>query len=124
MKRFPKAMSLEAEWTDDCCGKKDYDGTILAISTRYWPRGGGMFVVHNNPGQPVKIEDDSARPEIKPSASCSLLIHYSEDATGGFAIIEKEFEAETLEEIKALVEPWAQEHMDRAVAALKKEFAK
>ena len=30
-------LLLAAEWTDDCQGKKDYDGDVLAITTRCWP---------------------------------------------------------------------------------------
>ena len=37
-------MNVPAKWTDDCQGKKDYDGKILCLSTRYWPRGGGVTV--------------------------------------------------------------------------------
>lgn len=33
---------INARWTDDCQGKKDFDGTIIDISSRYWPRGGGF----------------------------------------------------------------------------------
>ena len=36
-------MQPYAMWTDDCQGKKDYDGNMVSISTRYWPgpSGGG-----------------------------------------------------------------------------------
>lgn len=26
-------------WTDDCQGKKNYDGALLRIDSRYWPKG-------------------------------------------------------------------------------------
>jgi hypothetical protein len=31
------------KWRNDCQGKKDYDGRIVHVSSRYWPRGGGYF---------------------------------------------------------------------------------
>lgn len=122
MDPIPDKMTLEAQWTDDCCGKKDYDAPIIAVSTRYWPRGGGHFVVTNTPGQPVKIEDGSMRPEIKPSANCAITIRYGEGDSAD--LIEKDFEGETFEDVKAQVEPWAQAQMDRVVAALRREFGR
>lgn len=94
-------MKLNAEWTDDCQGKKDYDGDILAISTRYWPgnRQANGFV----------------------SAKSSLIIRHGKD---DYAILtSKEFEAGTFEELAPQVELWAQEQMDKAVAVLKAAFA-
>lgn len=119
---MPDSLTFEASWEDDCCGKKDYDGPICSISTRYWPRGGGHFVVHNIPGNPVKIEGSEDRPEIKPSATSHLLINFAEDCGLEAILIEKDFEAESFEEVKQQVEAWAQQQMDRAVTALRKEF--
>lgn len=47
-------MKIDAKWTPDCQGKKDYDGQILSISTRYWPSGGGFatFSYTEPPGKP------------------------------------------------------------------------
>ena len=109
-------MKLNAEWTNDCCGKKDYDGDVLQISTRYWPRGGSCLML------------DTAQPELglhhvddgsKPSAHSSLLLHGDGDYV---TLTEKEFEAETFEEVAAQVEAWAQEQMDKAEAALRAAF--
>lgn len=119
---IPSKIALNATWTSDCCGKQDYDAPILSISTRYWPRGGGMMVVHNLPDQPIKIEMDSERQEIKPSANSSLMINYAEDTGLDFVLAEKDFEGETEEEVKAQVEVWAQQQMDKAVAVLVKAF--
>ncbi len=120
MDKLPKKPTLNAQWTNDCCGKKDYDASIVEISTRYWPRGGGMLIVTNNPGYPVKIEGGEARPEIKPSATCSLVVCYGDEECADLS--RKDFDGETFEEVKAQVEPWAQAQMDRAVAALRREF--
>ena len=117
--KFPKKLKVCAEWTDDCCGKKDYDGRVLSVSTRYWPRGGGMLVVHNTGGK-VRIEDDSARPEIKPSARAS--IGFPTPDTDHLELIAKDFEADSFEEVKAQVETWVNEQVQRAYRALREEF--
>ena len=122
MDPIPDKLTCVAEWDDDCCGKKDYDGPVCSVSTRYWPRGGGHFIVHATPGREAKIEGNEARPEVKPSATSHLLINFQEDDGLGGVLIEKDFEAETFEEVKAQVEAWSQEQMDRAVAALRREF--
>lgn len=80
------------------------------------------MVVHNLPDQPIKIEMDSERQEIKPSANSSLMINYAEDTGLDFVLAEKDFEGETEEEVKAQVEVWAQQQMDKAVAVLVKAF--
>ena len=36
-------LKVSARWTNDCSGKKDFDGRIVDLSTRYWPRGGGFY---------------------------------------------------------------------------------
>lgn len=112
-----------AKWTDDCQGKKDFDGPLVEISTRYWPRGGGYWVMHNNPGAPVKIEKNDVRPEVKPSAHAAINLRWGdpdEDHYGPF--IEESFEGETESEVKAQVEAWIQRQMGRVVRALTKEF--
>lgn len=110
-------MILHAEWTDDCQGKKDYDGEILSISTRYWPAGGGFDLLHPD----GRFEGNEARPEIRPSAKCGLVIwHDDGDCT---SIATQDFDGESFEEVAKQVEAWAQRMMGRAVAALKSEFS-
>lgn len=113
-------MKLQAEWTDDCQGKKDYDGNILSISSRYWPRGGGFFAIHFQGGRAVQIEEDSDRPDILPSARSSLLLRYDEDES--IELASQDFEAETQEEVQRQVETWAQQQMDRVVEILRQHF--
>jgi hypothetical protein len=96
---------LSAKWTDDCQGKKDYDGDIISISTRYWPAKDYRLIGGNL---------------VKPSANCSLILRHGEDDY--FELISKDFEADTFEEIKVLVEKWAQEQMDRIVDLLRTIF--
>ncbi len=121
---IPDKMSTVARWTDDCSGKKDYDAPLISLSTRYWPRGGSHLVVHSVPGKPVKIEGGEERPEIRPSASASILINFAEDLGLSGVLANQEFEADTPEEVKAQVEAWAQARMDQVVAALRREFGR
>jgi len=88
-----------AEWTNDCSGKMDYDGPVLSVSTRYWPRGGGFFVL--NAGE---IQQNDARPEIKPSARSSIILHYADEEYE--ELISQHFEAETEQKVRRMVETW------------------
>lgn len=113
-------MKLNISWTDDCCGKKDYDGDIVAVSTRYWPRGGSAMVLNTSNGQGLQKFDDGS----KPSATCSIMLlngyrHHNDETE---YLLKKNFEGESFEEVAAKVEAWAQEQMYRVVKALKAEF--
>jgi len=121
-------VRLNAEWTDDCQGKKDFDGGLVRVTTRYWPRGGGFWEVISKPGQPVNIIENDARPEILPSAHCSVQIE-SMPARGcdphgpqTETLADQHFEGETEADVKVQVEEWAQQQVDRVVAALRAEF--
>lgn len=109
-------MKLQAKWTDDCQGKKDYDGPIIEISSRYWPRGGGFHVSHGG-----SWEGNETRPHILPCARASLIIRHGES---DYAVLTHSgyIECETEEEVKEKVEKWAQEKMDEVVAALIKIY--
>lgn len=113
-------MLIPAEWTDDCQGKKDYDGELVSISTRYWPRGGGYFAVKNYPGQPIQTEQNEDRPEIKPSAHSAILLQSKDEED--FTLIEKAFEAETQEEVQRQVEEWTQEQYHMLVRQLESYY--
>lgn len=102
-------------WTDDCQGKKDFDGDILSLSTRYWPRGGGFHASFIVPGQPVVWEGNEARPEIKPSAHSSILLL-------GKELVSKEFEAETEAEVKQQVEDWARAQIEPLRDLIKERY--
>lgn len=109
-----------AKWTDDCQGKKDYDGRLIDISTRYWPRGGGFSKYDTLTGQ---WEENDARPGIKPSAAASILLRHGEPDEHGYGeyedLVEQRFEAETEAEVKALVEAWVQARFDEVAATLR-----
>lgn len=113
-------MKLNISWTDDCCGKKDYDGDIVAVSTRYWPRGGSVMVLDTSTRQGLQKFDDGS----KPSATSSIMLSngYCQHNDETEDLISKAFEGETFEDVAAQVETWAQEQMNRVVKALKAEF--
>jgi hypothetical protein len=118
-------------WTDDCQGKKNYDGSILSISCRYWPHGGGFHLLDTS-----KLPSDEAwqgnekRPEIKPSASVSLTLDYFEneeeksdpDNHSWNDLISADFEGETEEEVKAKVEKWVQDVFDDIVKIITEKY--
>ena len=104
-----KVLNLNAKWVDDCQGKKDYDGQIISISTRYWGSRnyealGGVIT--------------------KPSAKSDLMIHYldEEGNESWIDLISVEFEADTENEVKGLVQEWAQGQMNKVVSILKEAY--
>lgn len=123
MSETSETLLLAAKWTDDCQGKKDYDGRILSISTRYWPRGGGFHLFDSRHPE-LGLQNNETRPRIKPSATSSLVIWYLDEngCQDSLDIVSAEFKGETFEEINPQVEAWAQKQMDRAVSILRKEF--
>lgn len=82
------------EWTPDCQGKWDYDGPLVHVSTRYWPRGGGFSLYKD--GEFVTNYDQG----IKPSATST--VYLGED----MVLAEQDFEGETEAEVKLAVELW------------------
>lgn len=110
-----------AKWTDDCQGKKDYDGRLVSISTRYWPRGGGFLVIDKG-----RIEEDKDRPHIKPSAKSSIVVNFGEPDDHGFAdsltLIEAEFSGNTEAEVKGKVEDWVRSIFREIVGILRDNF--
>lgn len=112
-------MKLSAEWTDDCQGKKDYDGDIISISTRYWPRDGGFGVLVENNKRQVKVKSNTIG-LIKPSAVCELVLWTGK---GNYITVSSiEFKAETEEEVKKAVEEWAQRQFDTIVKLLRAQY--
>lgn len=108
---LPAVLPINAEWRDDCQGKKDYDGEILRISTRYW-------------GSRRRVDGTLT----KPSAKSSLMLSYRANDElptydpGYTDLVEQEFEAETEAEVKAQVEAWAQQKMNEVVRLLIDKF--
>jgi hypothetical protein len=99
---MPKMPPVPAAWEDDCQGKKDYDGRLVQLSTRYWPAGYSPT----------------------PSAKSGIYLgstgnDYLDDAV---TLAEREFEAPTQAEVQRAVEAWAKEQYARIGAALAREF--
>lgn len=107
-------LKVPAEWTDDCQGKKDYDGELVSLSTRYWPAGGGFSMFSRETGW----VDNPA--DCKPSANAKILLRHAGDDYVIFA--EQEFEDASLEAVKAKVETWAEQQYQRVIKALRAEF--
>lgn len=100
------------EWTDDCQGKKDFDGRFVSLSTRYWPRGGGFSIFDPaQPGRGLRTNEDQS---IAPHAHASIVL--GEDYEHPLA--EADFRGETFEEVKAQVERWAQEQFEKLLDRL------
>lgn len=108
-------MKPNARWTDDCSGKKDYDGDVLSISTRYWPAGGGFYVLDSNGFRENK--DGS-----KPRANASLLFWHAGIEEYETIVESGLIEGESFEEVKEKVESWVQAQYDKAHAALRAAF--
>ena len=119
----PDTMTVPARWTDDCQGKKDYDGHLVTLSTRYWPRGGGFHILGGEFRELTSSAD--AFPGTPPSAKATIYLGSTDDDYYDDAelLIEQEFEAETQEEVQHAVEVWAHEQYARIAAALRREFA-
>lgn len=90
MKKSFEELMNAAQWTDDCQGKKNYDGPMLDISTRYWP--------------------GSYQANAHPSAHAAIVIRIGDssfpDEPDYKTWREVEFDAPTEPEVRALVEEW------------------
>lgn len=109
-----------AAWSDDCQGKKDYDGRLLSISTRYWPgpSGGGCMTFDTSTGQ---IGTAAYGP--KPRANAAIVINHGapdQNGCGDYTeLCEAEFSGDTEAEVKAKVEAWVKEKANAIVAVLR-----
>jgi hypothetical protein len=111
---------VPAAWTDDCQGKKDFDGELVSLSTRYWPSGGGFDMLIGGRFQ------RNADPAIKPSASSTIYLgstanDFLDDA---IELVSQEFTGSTQAEVQAAVETWAAEQYGRIGEVLLREFGK
>lgn len=115
-------MKLAANWTNDCQGKKDFDGSIVRISTRYWPRGGGVSIWD---GRDFRTNSDQT---IRPSATAAIVLCHGEPREGSpygdyTDLAEREFSGDTFEEVAQQVEVWGQEQFDKIRNLLASAFA-
>ncbi len=105
-----KTMELEAQWEFDCGGKQDFDATLVRLSSRFWPQGGGYY--EWNAGQWLENKD---RPKIPPSAKATIYLQDRELASASF-------EGHTETEVKAKLEAWAREQFSKVANALSVAF--
>lgn len=108
---------LDAQWTDDCCGKKDYDGEVISISTRYWPAGGGYMIFNTADGVLRKSEEIDKSP---PHAHSSLILRVKDDEY--VTLIETDIKGKTFEEVKDKVEAWAQSQYKSLIDLLRQHY--
>jgi hypothetical protein len=92
--------SHPAQWTNDCQGKKDFDGELVTLSTRYWPGS------YSRDGQP--------------SARASIHLQGADDEY--VELRSEEFSAPTEAEVKEQVERWAKFQWKRLVRVMVAEF--
>lgn len=108
-------MTPSATWTDDCQGKKDYDGPLLSICTRYWPsaqeQAAGNHVNLLTPaGNWVSHPYESSG---RPSATASIILNHGDPELQAYTTWrEQDFVADTQEEVKRQVEEWVQEQFN------------
>lgn len=111
-------MKIGIAWTNDCQGKKDYDGSLVRVSTRYWP--GPVTVFDSRTPEKGLHEIDGG----KPSAHSSIIFSDGAEDGGGETeyLVDRHFDGPTFEDVSAQVEAWAQQQMDRIAKALRAEF--
>jgi len=109
-------MKISAKWTDDCSGKKDFDGEIISISTRYWPKGyGGCFETFKHEDGCIEIRKAPATGD--PAEAHSSIILRLPDGDS-LTFVESDFSGDDFESVKVQVEKWAQDQMDKIIGAL------
>jgi len=134
--QIPSVIEPCARWTDDSQGKKDFDGRLLSISTRYWPgeaSGHGMMVVETSK---VSVDVGAVRsvPKISiapygkmPSAVASICVNFGKPdqyGHGDYAtLLRQEFEAHTEAQVQAQVEAWVKEACNMIVQTLRRSLA-
>lgn len=98
------AYKLAAGWENDCQGKKNYDGNILGIDTRYWPSA-------------------YDRDGLVTAKSHLVLWHTVDSINQEYEVLnEKEFKGATKEEVQKAVEYWAQTQMNEVLGLLRKRY--
>lgn len=89
----------ELEWTHDCQGKMDYDGTLVYVTSRTYPR---FYHAGDGPHHGKTLA----------TGSSTFMIGYTE-------VLSKEFHAETQEEVNAAITVWVREHLGKIEAAVR-----
>ena len=99
---MPNELVPCAKWTDDCQGKKDYDGRLISISCRYYPGPEGPHALPYGP---------------TPSAHAAIHLDCGEPNAGGYGdyltLTEKEFTGPDEADVKRQVEEWVKQKFDQ-----------
>lgn len=116
-------MKPYAAWTPDCQGKQDFDGSLISVSTRYWPgpSDGGFMTVTSSGGRVPKISIAPYGAQPSAHSAIHLRLGPPEKGDGGGDYLvwrEEKFSAATEVETKALVEAWVARQMVEIVALL------
>ena len=103
-------------WTDDCQGKKDYDGRLVSISCRYWPGPAGMEAFNTVSHHGGDVSFSNTPYGKRPSANASIILNFGtplgpDDFDDYSKWREKDFEADSEAVVKMLVENWVKEQM-------------
>ncbi len=101
--KLPEFIDPSARWSD-CQGKKDFDGWLVSISTRYWPGYGSRPSAHSSINLLFGDADDDG---------------YNADY---FMLTEKTFEGDTEADVKRQVEVWVHDRANDVKDALVKLF--
>lgn len=94
MINFEKTFGIR--WTQDCQGKEDFDGKLASISTRIYARGGSTHVWGP---EGFTDKDSPSRQHIRPSGTAHIRLFNRHE-------IQKDFVADTTEQLKADIEAW------------------
>jgi hypothetical protein len=117
-------LTPNAKWTPECSGKLDFGGSIISVSSRYWPGAGsghGTMMASNMPGEAMTII--TRPPNEKPMAVSSILLDLGppdkNGTRGDYRTWRKKwFEGPTEEDVKLQVESWVQAQMADIVTLL------
>lgn len=117
-------LTVPARWTNDCQGKKDFDGNLVVVSTRYWPRGGGFHISRGG----YFVASADLYPDVRPSATSHIAIRHGDPGEDGYGsdlidLVARDFEADTQEEVQAQVEAWVAAQFARVIRVLRHEFS-
>lgn len=102
--------NVNAEWTDDCQGKRDYDGPVISISSRFYPgaasgKGAMCFTLEG-----AKLTESVIPYGDRPSAVSAVVLNIGDQDC--IALKEEKFEADTDAQVFAMVEAWAEQQHD------------
>jgi hypothetical protein len=111
-------MKLDISWTDAPAGRKNYDGNLLVVSTRYKPSRPGWTPLDNGEWIDTGL--------MKPCAHVALWIQNGAERDGyaDEGLAEAYFEGDSFEDVKRQVEEWAQAQADKVYAAVRAAFSK